>query len=72
MAYIPYIPEDEIPGDARVPDTDHIIRIHGVHPAVRRHHYDLYRELMYAPGPLTRRQRELIAVRVSGINGCHY
>jgi alkylhydroperoxidase family enzyme len=72
MAFIPYLPGDQIPEDARVPDKDHIIRIHAVHPAVMKLHYDLYRELMHAPGSLTRRQRELIAVRVSAINGCHY
>ena len=72
MAFIPYVPEYEIPADARVPDNDNIVRIHGVHPAVMRHHYDLYRELMHAPGPLTRRQREVIAVRVSVLNHCHY
>ena len=72
MAHIRYVPDGEIPPEARVPDHDHIIRIHGVHPAVMKQHYDLYRELMDGPGPLTRRQRELIAVRVSAVNGCHY
>jgi alkylhydroperoxidase family enzyme len=55
-----------------VPDHDNILRIHGVHPRTMRLHYDLYRELMHAPGPLTRIQREMIAVAVSGINGCRY
>jgi alkylhydroperoxidase family enzyme len=72
MAFIPYLPEDEIPENERVPDRDHIIQIHGVHPAVMRHHFELYRALMHGPGPLTRRQREMIAVRVSSINECHY
>lgn len=72
MAFIPYHPEDQIPIDDRVPDGDNIIRIHGVHSRVMRQHYQLYVELMRGPGPLSRIQREMIAVVVSAANGCHY
>jgi hypothetical protein len=72
MAYIPYHPEDQIPEADRVSDRDNIIRIHAVHSRVMCQHYDLYVELMRGPGPLTRIQRELIAVVVSTINACHY
>lgn len=72
MALIRYVPESQIPERDRVPDTDNILRIHGVHPRVMRHHYDLYVELMHRPGPLSRCQREMIAVRVSALNECHY
>jgi len=72
MAFIPYPADAEIPPGDRVPDQDHILRVHGVHSRVMRLHYDLYVELMRAPGPLTRVQREMIAVIVSGINGCRY
>jgi alkylhydroperoxidase family enzyme len=72
MAFIRYVPESQIPEADRVPDRDHIIRIHGVHPRVMRHHYDLYIEVMHRPGPLSRRRREMIAVRVSALNECHY
>ena len=72
MAFIRYPSERELPRNRRVPDPDNIIQIHGVHPEVMRQHYGLYLELMHRPGPLTRRQRELLAVRVSAINGCHY
>jgi alkylhydroperoxidase family enzyme len=72
VPFIPLIPEDEIPESERVPDDDHIIRIHAVHPATMRHHYDLYVELMRAPGPLSRIQRELLAVVVSAVNRCRY
>jgi hypothetical protein len=72
MAFIRYLDDDEIaPGD-RVPDPDHIIQIHRVHARVMRQHYDLYRQLMHGPGPLTRQQREMIGVRVSALNRCHY
>ena len=72
MAYIAYVPEGGIPPEDRVSDSDHIIRIHGVHPRVMRHHLELYRELMHHAGPLSRVQREIVAVVISAINGCHY
>ena len=72
MAFIPYVPEDEVPEAFRVPDRDHILAAHGVHPRVMRHHYDLYVALMHRPGPLERRQREMIAVLVSARNRCRY
>ncbi len=72
MAYIPYVPELDIPERDRVKDRDNIIRIHGVHPRVMRQHYDLYIEVMRRPSPLSRRQREMVAVVVSAINGCRY
>lgn len=72
MAFLRYVPQDEQQPQDRVADPDHIIQIHSVHPAVMRQHFDLYRTLMRAPGPLTRRERELIAVRVSGLNNCLY
>jgi alkylhydroperoxidase family enzyme len=72
MAFIRYLSESELPAGERVSDRDNIIQIHAVHPAVMRQHYELYLELMHRPGPLSRRQREMLAVRVSVLNGCHY
>jgi alkylhydroperoxidase family enzyme len=72
MAFIRYVPEDELRPEDRVADPDNIIQIHATHPAVMRHHWQLYRELMHRPGPLTRREREILAVRVSGLNHCPY
>jgi hypothetical protein len=72
MAFIGYISPSALAPADRVPDTDNILQIHGVHPAVMRQHYELYLELMHRPGPLTRQQREMLAVRVSALNGCHY
>lgn len=72
MAYIPYLDEDDIPEPFRVPDQDHILRVHGVNPAFMKQHYDLYRVLMYGKSPLSRAQREMVAVTVSAENGCHY
>jgi len=72
MAHIPYPPEEDVPPEDRVDDTDNIIRIHGVHSRMIRLHHDLYVEVMRRPGPLTRVQREMIGTAVSAVNGCHY
>ncbi len=72
MAFIQYIPFEKIPAEDRLSDTDHILRIHGVHSKTGPLHYNLFKELMYSKSPLTRAQREMIALTVSAINGCHY
>lgn len=72
MAFIRYKPSAELAPNDRVPDPDNIIQIHALKPAVMRHHYALYREVMHAPGPLSRREREIMAIRVSAMNACRY
>ena len=72
MAYIDYVPYDEVPPDLQVPDDDNIVQIHGVHAEVLRHHYNLFVELMRRGGPLRREQREMVAVGVSALNKCRY
>lgn len=72
MAFIRYVPAADLTPAEWVADPDNIIQIHAVHPAVMRHHLDLYRALMHRPGPLSRREREILAVRVSGLNHCPY
>ena len=72
MAFIDYLPDAAIPAEDRVSDQDNIIRIHGVHSRIMKLHYDLYRELMYGRGLLTRAQREMIAVVVSAANKWRY
>ena len=51
---------------------DRILSIHGLHPKGLEVHHALYREIMFAPGPLSRADRELAAVVVSAVNACHY
>lgn len=72
MAFIRYAAKEEIPSEDRVADNDNILRIHGIHSRVTRLHYDLYLELMHSDSPLTRVQREMIAITVSAANGCRY
>ncbi|NOR45714.1 MAG: hypothetical protein GQ534_09035 [Candidatus Delongbacteria bacterium] len=72
MAFIKYLKQDEIPEQNRVKDIDNIIQIHSVHSKVMKQHYEMYLELMRKRSPLSRIQREMIAVIVSIINECHY
>ena len=72
MAFISHVPESALAPSDRVADSDNIIQIHAVHPQVMRQHYELYRQLMHGDGPLSRRERELMGVRVSALNHCHY
>ena len=72
MAHIRYADESDIPESDRVPDDDNILRIHGVNSRVMKNHYNLYRSLMIAKGPLGPSQREMIAVVVSVANVCRY
>jgi alkylhydroperoxidase family enzyme len=72
MAFIRYVPATELDPSERVADPDNIIQISAVHPHIMRQHVELYVELMHRPGPLSRREREMMAVRVSALNHCHY
>ena len=67
MAYIDYEPSPEWELD-----PDNILRIHGVNPKVLRAHYDIYKLTMFSESPLSRIQREMVAVVVSAVNRCHY
>jgi len=52
--------------------VDNILAIHSLNPASLLGHYTLYRTLMYDRSPLSRTERETIAVAVSVHNDCHY
>ena len=81
MAYIPYVPYDEAEGlleklyagyaegDRGV---DNIVRIHSWNPRSMRDHVELYAHLMRGRSPLSRVQREMLAVAVSAENDCFY
>lgn len=51
---------------------DHILEIHTLHPQSLIDHYALYRTSMFGSSPLTRVEREAIAVVVSATNHCFY
>jgi len=52
--------------------VSNILQVHSLRPAAMQAHLALYMDLMFAPGGLSRRQREIIAVVVSRGNGCDY
>ncbi|MBI4410238.1 MAG: carboxymuconolactone decarboxylase family protein [Gemmatimonadetes bacterium] len=49
-----------------------IVQVQSLNPRALRDHYALYRTVMYGESPLSRVEREAIAVVVSAENGCHY
>ncbi len=61
---------EEIAGTGH--EVAHIMSITGQNPRALAAHYQMYRATMFRPSPLSRTQRELIAVAVSRSNGCHY
>jgi alkylhydroperoxidase family enzyme len=81
MAWIRMVPEAEADGELKRSyerlvepwgGVDHILKIHSLRPASMDAHFELYRVLMRGRSPLSRVQREMIAVTVSAANGCHY
>jgi alkylhydroperoxidase family enzyme len=49
-----------------------IVSIQSQLPEVMRDSLRLYRSIMFGPSPLSRAQREMIAVVTSNANECHY
>ena len=82
MAWIPMIGEDEAGGELAAlyrtlldPDSggvDNILKIHSLHLDGLRAHVALYRSSMAGTAGLPKVDREMIALVVSGVNGCHY
>lgn len=49
-----------------------ILRVQSLNPPALGAHLELYRAIMFGPSPLSRAERESIAVAVSATNGCAY
>ncbi|MDP9144257.1 MAG: carboxymuconolactone decarboxylase family protein [Actinomycetota bacterium] len=49
-----------------------IVSIQSQLPEVMRDSMRLYSSIMFGPSPLSRAQREMIAVVTSSVNECHY
>ena len=49
-----------------------IVSIQSQLPEVMRDSMRLYQSIMYGPSPLSRAQREMLAVVTSQANDCHY
>jgi uncharacterized peroxidase-related enzyme len=82
MAWIHTIPPDEADGllkriydeaIGRAGKVFNVLRIQSLRPEVLQAGIELYKALMLSPAsPLSRAQREMIAVAVSRANDCHY
>ena len=64
----------EVYGRVAEPDgtVDNILRVHSLPPKLLADHFELYITAMKGSSPLSRAQREMIAVVVSTLNECHY
>ncbi len=58
--------------EGEIDSVDNVLKIHGLNPPTLRTHYDLYKSVMFGRSPLSRAQRETIAVVVSAANACRY
>jgi alkylhydroperoxidase family enzyme len=82
MAWIKMVTEEEAEGELadlykkyRSRESgmmDHILKIHSLDPPTMVTHIQMYRNLMFGPSELSRKEREMIAVVVSVENSCHY
>ncbi|MGB2580950.1 MAG: peroxidase-related enzyme [Thermoplasmata archaeon] len=81
MAWINTIEHEEASGktkevyDRILKEREHIANIflaQGMEPAVLEKNMELYLEILMGEGPLTREEREMIAVIVSAANRCAY
>ncbi len=81
MAFI----ETIAPSDARGPlsqlykrfgnrdrTVDNVLQAHSLNPESLEAHCGLYIQAMHRPSPLSRVEREIIAVTVSRLNECYY
>ncbi len=68
-------PLAELYARAADPETgalDNIMSVHSAHPAGLEAHISLYGAVMRGTPGLRKVERELIALVVSQLNGCHY
>ena len=81
MAWIDQVPEEDAEGAIereyaaarrRAGKVWNIVKLMSLNPAVLHESMDLYSVVVKGGSPLTRAQREMIAVVVSKANNCHY
>lgn len=58
--------------DPKTGRLDNILQVHALHRRGLAAHYELYRAVMKPTATLRGAEREMIALLVSQINGCHY
>ncbi len=52
--------------------VSNVLKAHSLNPASMEAHLALYMQAMHAGSPLSKAEREMIAVAVSHVNQCHY
>lgn len=81
MTFIDTIDPNEAAGELaslykRVSNSDgtiaNVMRIHSLNPESMRTHFEMYVAAMHHDSPLSRAEREIVAVVVSRLNGCEY
>ena len=82
MAWIHTVPEREASPelaalyeavvDPTTGQLDNIMQVHSLHPAGLAAHEMLYRTVMSGTASFRKVDRELVALVVSQVNGCHY
>lgn len=81
MAYIHIVPPESAVGELRIEYQQaigrvgkvwNILKVMSPNPSVLRASITLYERVMHGPSPLSRAQREMLAVVVSQANDCHY
>jgi len=81
MAWIEVVPPDEASGELRAAYEEirerrgklsNIMAIQSLNPKMIGPHLDLYMAIMFERSGLSRGEREMVAVRVSVMNGCAY
>jgi alkylhydroperoxidase family enzyme len=81
LAWIETIPEEDAEGRLseayrRISGSSggvaNILKIQSLHPEAVRDHFSFYRTIMFGKSPLSRAEREAVAVVVSLENECHY
>lgn len=65
----PWIDTTPPEGEGR---TAHILELQSLHPEGREGHRAYYKTIMFGKSPLSRAERESIAVVVSAANDCFY
>jgi alkylhydroperoxidase family enzyme len=81
MAWIPIIPPEEAgpalrreyeAAERRAGRVWNIVAVMSQKPAAMRASMGFYLAILHGPSPLSRAQREMLAVVVSAANHCHY
>lgn len=81
MAWIDVIDPDDASGELgelydeiidKRGKVSNVLKVHSRNPAALKEHLDLYDAVLFGPSPLSRAEREAIAVVVSAANNCDY